>query len=205
MTTDYCSADELGEQFNLSDTDDHDKMGLAITAASRQIDRFCGQRFYQDDAVVVREFYADSSTCVDLLEQGNAPISTTTGLVVKTDDALDGTFATTLTIGTDFLLLPRNAAADDRPFTEILVIGSYYFPRPYTGRAGIQVTAKFGWPEVPADVKQACIIQAAQLFKLKDAVFGAAAVGDAGAMFLRSALNPSAKALLGDFQRAPVG
>lgn len=208
MATDYTTATDLATELGISDGLDNALLAASISAASRQIDGHCGRSFWQDTAVNAREFYAESPVCVNLLEQDEEPareISTTTGLIVKIDDDGDGTFETTLTIGTDFILLPRNAAADNRGFSEIRLVENYNFPRPSNGRPGVQVTAKFGWPAVPDDVTKACLIQAAQLFKAKDAVFGAVALGDTQAMYLRSSLNVTAKALLARFQVAPVG
>lgn len=209
MTTVYCTPEELAAQVGIYDSDDDPLITAAIAAASRQVDSYCGRRFWQDETVVVREVYPSGTTCVDLLDQpGEAPaseISTVTGLIVKTDTGDDGTFATTLTISTDFLLLPRNAVAEGIAFSEIRTVGTGVFPRSSTGRATVQVTAKFGWPSVPANVSQATLVQATQLYKAKDAVFGAAALGEQGAMYVRAALNPIAKALLQQHQVVPVG
>jgi len=189
----------------------HDAIGddaqleLALNAASRQIDGYCGRRFWQDSTLQVREFEAEEW---DELEVP-VGISTTTGLVVKVDYADNGTFGTTLTLGTDFLLEPRNATAETPvwPYCELEIItsSSNYFPRSAYNRNLVQITAKFGWPAVPDDVTQACLIQAAQLAEAKLAVFGAVALGDSAARSLRASLNPMAAALVSPFQRPPVG
>ena len=105
---DYCTAEELKTELGIEDTDDDTELSIAITAASRQIDAHCGRKFSQDTSVVAREFYAESPLEVDLLEQPTegpqVEISTLTGLIVKTDEGDDGTFGTTLTINTDFLV-----------------------------------------------------------------------------------------------------
>lgn len=205
---DYCTAAELKAELKIEDTVDDTILGVAITAASLQIDGHCGRRFWIDSTVTIREMYAHDPYCLDLMEQpGDGPkvdIATLTGLVVKTDSDGDGTFETTLTINTDFIPMPRNAVADGFGFSELIALDAASFP--CAGRRpGVQVTAKFGFPSVPADVKKACLVQAAQLFKTKDAVFGAAALGESGAMFLKAALNPTARALLARYQRPPVG
>ena len=206
---DYCTAAELRNELGIGDTGDDLKIATAITAASREIDGHCGRSFWQDTTVAIREFFAASTSCVDLLDQpGEQPareISTVTGLIVKTDTAGDGTFATTLTINTDFLLYPRNAAADGWPFSELYAINGG-LPGSSNGRAGVQITAKFGFPSVPEDVEKACLIQAAQLFKAKDAAFGVASFGDAGALRVGTRrMNPVAAGLLERFQIVPVG
>lgn len=203
----YCTLAQVrGELGNYaaSDTSDDSKIELSIEAASRQIDQALGYRLWQDSTVVVREFFAESSSCV-LVPEG---ISTTTGLVVKIDETADGTFGTTLTISTDFILLPTNAAdeAPVRPYTEIRLVENYNFPRPTNGRPGVQVTAKFGWPAVPDWAEKACIVQAIQLFKSKDAAFGISQFGDTGGgMRVRAGLNPFAHALVDPHALPAVG
>lgn len=208
---DYATVAELKSELGIGDIADDDEITLAISAASRQVEGFCGRRFWQDAAVVTREFYADSPRCVDLLDQPeegpSTEISTTTGLIVKIDEDGDGTFETTLTIATDFILLPRNAAADIRGFSEIWLADNFHFPRLSNGRPGVQATAKFGWPAVPDPVKRATLRQAGLLFKSKDAVFGAMALGESTALFLRDTLDKTAKGLLmaANLQKAVVG
>jgi len=170
------------------------KLELAMASASRQIDHHTGRThgFWVDSTVVVREFFAyDSYECpVD-------DISTATGLIVKTDTAGDGTYASTLIISTDFILQPSNAV--DRvpawPYTSLLMVGSASFPVTQR-RPGVQVTAKYGWPAVPDDVTKAALIQAVQNYKAADAVFGGLSFGDAGFMRVRASINPLAEALL---------
>jgi len=172
----------------------------AAAAASRQIDGHCGRRFWQDGSVVPREYFAEDAFTVYTDD-----ISTATGLVVKIDDTDAGTFATTLTVSTHFILLPTNAA--DKvpvwPWSEIRVVDTVAgsFPMSGSGRPGVQVTAKFGWPAVPDDVAKACLVQATQLYKAADAVFGGLSVGDAGFMRVQASLNPLAVGLLEPYVR----
>lgn len=203
--------DELG--YKPAETADDTKLELSINAASRQFDGYCGQRFWQDPTVAVYEFYPESATTVrvDDPEYLLGGISTLTGLIVKVDIDLDGTFESTLLINTDFQPRPRNALlmVPAHPYTEleIVPVGSQaFFPRAMYGRASVQITAKMGWPAVPDDVTKACLIQAAQLFKANQAVFGGVALGDAGAaMYVRSSINPLAAALLAPYRKPAVG
>lgn len=194
----YATLAQLKVELGLTDTTDDTKLETAIAAASRQIDGYCGRRFWQDGTVTAREFIADDSRCLYVPD-----ISTVTGLIVKTDTAGDGTFATTLTITTNFLMAPFNAADSVPiwPYTEIVLVDTVgsYFPISGYGRPGVQVTAKYGWPAVPDAIYKACLVQATQLFKASDAVFGGIQLGDAGILRLRGALNPMAAALCDDF------
>ena len=168
---------EIGS-YAVSDTDDDAKIERSVEAASRQIDGWCGRRFWQDASVATREFFADDARCCYVDD-----ISTTTGLVVKIDDDADGTFETTVTISTDFILLPLTAEDEydpDWPYSEIRLVDNYSFPRPSNGRPGVQVVAKFGWAAVPNDIEKACIIQSEMLFKAKDAPLGVAGFDQMG-------------------------
>jgi hypothetical protein len=207
LANEYVTATELRNRLKIPDTVDDIELTLACSAASKQIEDHCGRRFWQDAEVVVRQFYADSPT-VCLLDDGDeqADISTTTGLVVKIDEAGDGTFSTALTISTDFILWPLNAEdrVPARPYEEVRLVNNYHFPRPANGRPGVQITAKFGWAAVPDKVKQAALVQATLLFRSKDSVFGVIPVGEVATGRL-PALHPIARALLGGLGRAAVG
>lgn len=210
ITNGYATLDQLKEQMRIpvSDYQDDARLELAIAGASRQIDAHTGRLehgFWQDTDVVAREFVADDNDCL-LIPEG---ISTTTGLVVKVDTNVDGTYETTLTIGTDFRLFPLNAAARTPvwPFDEIKLrsTSTMYFPID-DDMPTVQVTAKFGWPAVPDDVTKACLVQAGLLFKADDASLGAIQFADAGvALRMQNRLHPVAEALLEPFCRARVG
>lgn len=201
ITNGYATDAQLKAALGATNDDQLAQRELSIEAASRQLDGWCGRRFWVDATAVDRQFWADDPRCLPVDD-----ISSTTGLVVKIDTDGDGTFETTLTIATDFILLPANAADEVPvwPYTEVWLADNYYWPRLSNGRPGVQVTAKFGWPAVPDDIEKACIIQATQLFKAKDAAFGVADF-DGGAMRITAGLHPTAKALAAPYRKAPVG
>lgn len=199
LTNAYCTVADLADELDMTAGEAarlNGKLERAINAASRMIDKHCGRRFWQDGTVVDRQYDADNSICCYVDD-----ISTTTGLIVKIDDDADGTFETTLTITTDFILLPYNAGDRNpvEPYTELRMVsdGIQRFPVWSNGRPGVQVTAKFGWPAVPDDVEKACLVQAAQLFKASDAIFGGVSLGlDGSVLRVRSSMSPLAEALL---------
>lgn len=204
----YCTLDAFKEQMRITinDSVDDARMELSIAAASRQIDAHTGRRFWQDGSVVDRQFYADNSR-ICLVDD----ISTTTGLIVKVDDDDDGTFETTLTVTTNYILRPVNAAdmVPVWPFCELVLVdsnGAVSFPVHGSGRPGVQVTAKFGWPAVPDDVTKACLVQAGLLFKADDASLGAIQFADAGvALRMQNRLHPVSEALLEPYCKPRVG
>lgn len=207
ITNGYATLAQVKTELGIADTTSDTKLEVAVSAASRQIDKHTGwpHGFWQDSSVVAQTYYADDARTVTI-DDG---ISTLTGLIVKTDINDDGLFSQTLTINTNFIVKPTNALLSYpvQPYTEIHLIdytGSY-FPRWWSGRPGVQVTAKYGWPAVPDDVFKACLIQSVQLFKASDAVFGAIQLGDGFATRVGRGLNPLAESLLEGFCRPRVG
>lgn len=199
----YCSIEDALLQIGITDSQSDSRMDAAINAASRQMEWHTGNRWWADSTVVVREYYPDDSTTLCIPEG----LSTVTGLIVKTDTDDNGTYETTLTISTNFIVTPPNAADayPIQPYSGLQIVdGTSYFPRSAYGRPTVQVTAKFGWPSVPADVKQACIIQAVQLYKSTEAVFGILGGFDQGVRVGRG-LNPIAESLLEGYCRPRVG
>jgi hypothetical protein len=58
---------------------------------------------------------------------------------------------------TDYDLLPTNSALDGFPYTSVAInsmVSAAYFP---SYRNGVQVIGKFGYPETPMDIKEACL------------------------------------------------
>lgn len=173
----YCSVEDVRAQ--MGDVDgklDQTLIETAINATSRAIDRSCGRRFWQDAAPVARLYEVDGDDTVIVND-----FATTAGLVVETDPAGDGTFATTWQAG-DYRPGPLNADADGDAFAwyQITTTGRLGFPAgpgPF-----LRVTAQWGWSAIPDGVREAAIIKAVSLFKRKDAPFGIAGMGDFGVM-----------------------
>ncbi|HEU4543468.1 MAG TPA: hypothetical protein VFR23_20215 [Jiangellaceae bacterium] len=199
----YCSIEELKSRFGLASTDTVDdfEMKLAIESASREIDDHCDRHFWRGTST--RTFVPDSAYCCSMPSH-NDIVSITT---LKTDTDGDGVFETTWAT-TDYQLLPYNALtqhAEPRPYTSIKAIGSYTFPTSYSTLARddrVEIVGVFGWPQIPSNVKQACLIIAAETLKLKDAPFGVAGFGEFGAVRVRD--NPKAAKLLRPYEKYPV-
>lgn len=166
ITNGYCDLPEIKQSLTINDEGDNPELELSVEVASRQIDNQCGpgRRFWQDSTVVARTYYPSEARRVFVDD-----ISTTTGLIVKVDENDDGTFETTLTINTDFIVEPVNAAAQFpvEPYTSIRLLDGALssFSALSSGRPSVQVTAKFGWVTVPQAIKRATILQARQVFK----------------------------------------
>lgn len=139
--------------------------------ATRWIEEHNNEFYNQDAAVVDRVFgayrggtpywgYADPVSCLRLKGDRDNPlcpgIFTAVGLVVSLDTELDYSFATALVINTDFVLAPASAplGPSPRPYTELRTVsGGSYASWGYS----VRVTAKFGWPAVPAGIRDGCV------------------------------------------------
>ena len=202
-TTTQAVRDEIGRS---NDVQMDTRIEAAINAASRQIDDYTGRRFWQDSTVQTREFYADDYRELVSSAQQVLDISTTTDLIVKLDTGDNGSFGTTLTINTHFVLTPANAVDDSEPFTGIRIVDNVYpFPMYTSGRPGVQITAKFGWAAVPDPVEQACLIQSVLLYKATDAALGGLSFGDGSFLRVRGGLNEIARSLVERYAFARVG
>jgi hypothetical protein len=192
LTNPYCEVADVRAQ--LTDTQsqlDEALIERAISATSRAIDRYTGRRFWQDAAPVARVYDVVDPCAIDVDD-----ISTDTGLVVKVDSG-DGTFSTTLSAA-DYQLRPLNADADGGAFSwrQIAAVTTR-FPISRS-RPTVQVTARFGWSEIPDEVTEAAILKAVSLFKRKDAPFGVAGFAEFGAVRI-TRQDPDVVTLLAPF------
>lgn len=218
----YASRDDLKARLKIIDTNDDATILDCLDAASRSIEgpNGAGRQFNLDTAVTTRIYYATSQGVVYVDD-----FASSAGLVVKTDDVDDGSFSTTWA-ASDYVLQPLNGIVNGQtgwPYWYLAAVGTKTFPvsgrpdfvGPASGpvwrfysnsalptihrRPGVQITATFGWPRVPSNVKQACLILAEELFKVKDAPFGVAGFADYGAVRVRE--NPKVASLLQNYTR----
>lgn len=201
VTNVYATVAQLREHFGDSgSTLTTALLERALNATSRAIDKHCGRRFWIDTNVATRVYRPEDA---DLAWVDD--IATTTGLIVKTDSAGDGTYGTTWA-STDYELQPLNADANGQAYawTRIGAVDRYAFP--IAGKvAPLQVTAKFGWSAIPDEVEQACILRAASIFKRKESIDGVAAFGDFGPIRISRSRDPDVADLLDDFIKMRVG
>lgn len=182
----------------VADTVDDTMLERIVESASRSIDRIAGRYFYQDSTASARFYRAVSP--VSLLVDD---ISTTTSLTVAV--STDGqTYSTPMVYDTDFIVEPFNAAATGRPYTMLTAIGPQYFPYPWNYRPGVRVTARWGWPAVPDDIAEACLILCADLYKRKDSVGGVLGLSEMGAIRM-SPLGRDISAMVRAYRREVVG
>lgn len=133
-----------------------DDIQLACEAASRAIDGYMGTRFYQ----TTETRYYTASAYADYLDIND--LVNLTSVTLDTDG--NGSYDTTWTEGTDFVLDPANAALEGRPTRRIFLLSQAGRAFPTYNRA-VKVVGDFGWSSPPALVQQAAKILASRLLK----------------------------------------
>lgn len=182
----YATLAELKAYLSVSDSVDDDELTDALASVSREIDHACGRQFNKTTTAAARTFRPDSRRVAYVDD-----LHTTTDLAIKTDPGDTGTYSVTWAAA-DYQLEPLNGIVDGEsgwPYYRIRAVRSLLFPA-CGQRAGLQVTAQWGWNAVPAPVKQACLILAAETHKLRNAPFGVAGFGEFGVVRVRD--NPMA-------------
>jgi len=190
----YASIGEIkaSDRLNITDTTSDNILTDVIEAVSRWIDDRTGRRF--DSVTETRYFTSENSRILNCDD-----IATATGLLLYTDDGGDGTFENTWA-STDYNLRPYNRR-DGWPYESIEVTynGLYAFPRI---RRGVKITATFGWPSVPPQIKQACLLQSERMFKRFATPLGSSGMSALGEVRLQiPAADGDVMALLEPFTR----
>ena len=170
-----------------SDSSQTSAINAAIAAAQAEIDQITGRTFEVPSGATAKTFipYDDYTVFCDDIAQ-------TTGLIVKTDTGLDGTYDTTLTITTDYVL-NGNAA----PYRVIKRVDGSAYPRDRYGRATVQITGFWGYGmAIPDQIKQCALVIAARLYQRRSSPLGFQA-GSVDVGFVRiSRTDPEVIALL---------
>jgi hypothetical protein len=191
----YATLSEFKAAVGITDTTDDTALQSVLDATDTLIDLYCDRKTGFGTASETRYYTAEDYEYVltdDL-------VSVTT---LQTDDDANGTYETTWTAGTDYVLAPRNAALDGFPYTEIDT--SVTWPRnfPKDVYLGVKVVGVFGFPAVPAAVKQAEIIQAGAVWNSRTAPFGVIGSADLGGILRMSrALHPEAALILEPYRK----
>jgi hypothetical protein len=196
---DYTTAEDLAGYVGMPGPDGNElQLGLAITAASRAVDKATRRQFGQVAAPEARYYTAFYD---DVTLRWVVPIDdlmTTTGLSLAYDSAGDLTFASSLDVP---LPLPRNAAAKGSAWTELVLANTGTQATAVEG--AIRATAQWGWATVPDSIVQATLLQASRFFKRKDAPFGLAGTPQNGGTELRllAKVDPDVEVVLADYRR----
>mgnify|MGYP005819651649 CR=1 FL=1 len=135
----------------------------AIAAADAEIDELTGRTFVVPGSATAKTFvpYDDYTLYCDDIAQ-------TTGLVVKEDTNLDGTYNNTLTVTTDFVLTGNSA-----PYRVLKRVDGDMWPRDRYGRPTVEITSFFGYGmSVPDQIAQCALVIAARLYQRRSSPLG---------------------------------
>jgi hypothetical protein len=199
---DYISSEELRAYMKDTSQYNAETFESAPTLASRAVDALCERTFSKDTSASARVYEPDDyyTVCVD-------DFWTTAGLILKVDDGYNGTYGTTWTLTTDYLVYPPNGRTGGLtvPYDELVATGvARYFPPPWLGRTHtVQVTAQWGWASVPDLVVGATKLLAAEHVKMSDVPLGIVGI-EFGGLRVGTGVIARARALLGPYMRAPL-
>ena len=165
----YITVDEAGGYVRNGVTADLVEIESALTSASAMIDRYCARTFVVPTVATTRLFVANDTYLVKVDD-----IANTTDLVIIDD--------TSTVAAADYQLetSPGRTARPDpagltRPFAYVRRLSGGWN---IDDEATLSVTAMFGWPAIPDEVKLAAKMLAKDLFNTRDTRFGFAQVGD---------------------------
>lgn len=193
---DYLTRDELKNYMGLEGTNLDTEVDDAISSASREMERHCNRQFNDAGSASARVYVA--TRCDEIAVDD---FWTTDDFVLEVDVNGDGTWTTVA--ASEYQLSPLNRMRDGMPWVywKIEMVGTTSLP--VRRKASVRVTARWGWEEVPADVKQACKIHASDTFQLKDSRMGVAGSDQFGTI-LRVRDNSAVAAKLKHFVRDKV-
>lgn len=202
LNQNYCTAEELKSRLRLAGTGDDFEIAWAVAAASRGIDRYCDRYFYRGPDT--RTYVPDSlyQVCTGDIVSVATLATDPSGTAPQS-----GTFPVTWPAGS-WQLLPYNPGdpGEPWPYTKIKAVGGLTFPwvtpRLLARLDRVQVTGTFGWPAVPAQVKQAALITAAELFRARDLPLGGELPGEGLAVAVISS-SRVISGMLGPYQASP--
>lgn len=191
----YATLAQFKAAVGITDSTDDTALQNVLDATDTLIDLHCDRKTGFGTASETRYYTAEDYQYVltdDL-------VSVTT---LQTDDDANGTYETTWTSGTDFVLAPVNAALDGFPYTEIDTSVSWPRNFPKDVYIGVKVVGVFGFPSVPAAVVQAEIIQAGAVWSSRTSPFGVIGSADLGGILRQTrALHPEAALILEPYRK----
>ena len=191
ITNGYATLAQAKTFLSIIDSVDDTLLENSIEGASRRIDGYCGRFFYQTTQTVT--FYATNSYRLAIPDL----VSVTT---LKTDNNGTGVFTTTWTFNTDYIFEPLDAILQTRPYRAIAATGGKTFPL-YTAPdpPTTQIVGVWGWPSVPDDVREACVLLSMRQFARYNSALGV--LGFADMAITVRAVDPDVRDLLSPYRR----
>jgi len=127
------------------------------------------------------------------------PMVSLTSVAVSESGGRAASDYTTWTVDTDFFVMPYNYSSIGMPIMGLVIDNDSGSKGTWgTTRKGVKVTGVFGWSATPpADIEQACKIQAVRWFmRAKQGYQDAGANQNLGEMYYMKELDPDVKTIL---------
>jgi hypothetical protein len=178
------------------DATDDALLEMAVESASRLIDAYCGRNFLLG-GTATRYYNTDDPYVVQIDDARSIT-------AVRTSSSENGVF------DISFNMTPRTGDIQAEPindyvgglvwpFTRLRAIGDYVFP--VDKENTVEVTAVFGFPNIPVTVTQATILQSSRIFARLQSPLGVAGFGDMGVMRVGRSLDPDVSQLIEGYRR----
>jgi len=172
-------------------------LGKMITAASRLIDKYVGgfeNCFYPSTDTATRYYDGNGEDALWI-----DPLLSLTSLAVREPGGRAASDYTTWTLNTDFYTYPYHTT----PYEKLIVDNDAGSKGTFgTTRKGVKIVGVWGYSSTPpADVKQACKIQAMRWFmRAKQGYQDAGVNASLGEMIYAQELDPDVKMLLAPYR-----
>ena len=161
ITNGYLTQAALKTALTITATTHDADVDRAIEAASRQIDRWCGRRFYADSTATAK-YYTPDHPIILIVDD----ISSTTSLTVY-QETVFGTWGQAWTQDDYTGNYGYRLQPDAAPYWRVEALAGEW----QQTRLAVKVTAKWGG-STPTEVAEACLLLATRIYKRKDTPFG---------------------------------
>ena len=187
----YAQLNEIKLLLGITHTNNDAALTLALESASALVDKHCQRTFTEGDEDETR-YFRPCSTRLVLIDDLVSVTTVATGTAGTYDTEWEAT---------DFQLEPGNRP--ERPYDRLRAIAYQCFPYAYEEYT-VAVTGTWGWPAVPAPVKQATLLLGTRLYKRKDTIEGAIGFADAGAALRISGMDPDVAAIIARYRKVTL-
>lgn len=185
----YVTAVDLGVYLRDQVTANEDEIDAVATVASQAVDAHCQRTFTVPSAASERLFVPGGSTLLKVPD-----IANTTDLAITVDGSALSSSDYQLEVSPGEVNT-TTLTGRVRPYQYIRRLSGAW---PCTAEAVVSITARWGWPTVPAEVPQAVKLLAKDHFQMRDTRFGFVQLGD---FSRRIAENGMVLSLLADLRR----
>jgi hypothetical protein len=195
----YITLDELKSALRITDQIDDSLLTAAINSAASFVNTHCQRSFTAAGTAITTNLYVPVGRW-DPLQIDDALTVTE----VAIDEDLDRSYSTVLR-DIDYQTHPVNSVTEGIPYpiTSLRPQEDGYWPM-WNNRATVRVRGRFGWPAVPAPVREATLLQASRLFTRLESPLGVAGFGDMGVMRVSFKGDPDVLMLLAPFRKLRV-